>query len=167
MDVLTAIAARHSTRSFSDQPLPRDVLERIVDAGRLGPTASNVQPWEFIVVTDRERRAQLAELASNGRFMADAPACVAVFCKDTKYYLEDGCIASTNMLLAATALGVESCWVAGDKKRYCEAVSRLLCVPAAYKLVSLLAFGYAKGIEDPSVKRPLSEALHWEKFRAG
>ena len=164
MDILSAIAARHSTRSFEPTPIPREVLEQIVDAGRLAPSALNEQPWEFVVVTEGERRRGLAELAQNGRFLAEAPACVAVFCRETKYYLEDGCLASDHILLAAAALGVQSCWVAGDKKLYCEAVSKLLGVPRGFKLVSLLALGYGKGPQEHAVKRPLNEAIHWEKF---
>ena len=165
MDALTAIAARHSTRSFADKLIPRELLEKIVDAARLAPSALNYQPWEFIVVTDRERLRALAEVASsNGKYLAEASACIAVFCKDTRYYLEDGCAASATALIAAASLGVQSCWVAGDKKSYCEAVSKLLAVPENFRLVSLLALGFSKGPHEPSPKRPATEVLHWEKY---
>jgi nitroreductase len=164
MDALTTIATRHSTRSYGARPVPKEVLEQIVDAGRRAATARNEQPWEFIVVTQPGTRRRIAELADYGRFIAQAPACVAVFCKDTKYYLEDGSAATQNMLLAATALGVQSCWVAGDKKPYCGAIANLLGVPAGYKLVSLVALGYAEKPGGPTPKRELGEVLHWEKF---
>jgi nitroreductase len=164
MDALTAIASRHSVRRFTTKPIPRDVLEKIVDAGRLAPTARNVQPWEFIVVTDREMLKKIGEITDTGKFIADAGACIAVVCKATKYYLEDGCAATENILIAATALGIQSCWVAGDKKPYGQSILDLLAVPSQHNLVSLLALGHADGEPKTYVKRGLDRVLHWEKF---
>lgn len=164
MDALAAIANRHSIRKFKPSPIPKDVLEKIVDAGRLAPTARNVQPWEFIVVTDRKRLVQIAEISDTGKFIADAGACIAVVCQTTKYYLEDGCAATENILVAATALGVQSCWVAGDKKAYCQNILALLGVPPKYNLVSLLALGYSDGEPKSYMKRSLEKVLHWETF---
>jgi nitroreductase len=165
MDALTAIARRRSTRQFKAVAVPRDILEKIVDAGRLAATARNIQPWEFVVVTSAEIREQLADIAEYGKFIAHAPACIAVLCLDTKYYLEDGSAATENMLVAAEALGVQTCWVAGDKKSYAGEVARLLGAPENYKLVSLVALGYADKPTLRPAKRPLSEVLHWEKFQ--
>ncbi len=164
LDALRAIAERHSTRSFTDQPVPRAVLEKIVDAGRRAPSANNVQPWEFVVVTDATTRKRIADMTDWGKFIAEAPACVAVFCKDTKYYLEDGSAATENMLVAAAALGVQSCWVAGDKKPYGPTVGELLGVPRGYNLISLLPLGYAASAGSPASKRELSGVVHWEKY---
>jgi nitroreductase len=164
MDALTAIANRHSVRKFISKPIPKDVLERIVDAGRLAPTARNVQPWEFVVVTDRETLKKIAEITDTGKFIAEAGACIAVVCQATKYYLEDGCAATENILIAASALGVHSCWVAGDKKPYGQNILSLLAVPPQHNLVSLLALGYADGEAKTYVKRGLDRVLHWEVF---
>ncbi len=164
MDALEVIFQRSSARKFESKPIAREILEKLVDAGRLAPSARNVQPWEFVVVTSQETIRQLAQMGENARLLEKAAACIAVFCKDTKYYLEDGCAATENILLAATSLGIGSCWVAGDKKEYCENVSLLLGVPSAIKLVSLLAFGYPQKSDYRAAKRPLSEVIHWEKF---
>ena len=164
MDTLTAISARHSIRKFNAKPIPKDVLEKVVDAGRLAPTARNEQPWEFVVVTDREMLRKVGETTDTGKFIIDAGACIAVICKATKYYLEDGCAATENILLAATALGVQSCWVAGDKKAYATSILNLLGVPANYHLVSLLALGYADSEPKTYAKRSLDRVLHWDKF---
>lgn len=164
MDALEAIAGRYSTREFAQTPVPQDVIERIVDAGRLAPTARNVQPWHFVVVTDAGTRKRIAELADYGKFIAQAPVCACVFCQDTKYYLEDGCAATQNMLIAATALGVQSCWVAGDKKPYCGTIAAMLGVPAGHKLVAMVVLGYEARKGKPTPKRPLAEVLHWERF---
>jgi nitroreductase len=165
MDALTAITRRRSTRKFLDRLVPREILEKIVDAGRLAATARNVQPWEFVVVTEPEMRGKIATITEYGKFIAQSPACIVVFCKDTKYYLEDGSAATQNILVAAEALGVQSCWVAGDKKSYTGEIASLLSVPSAYKLVSLVALGYGNDPAPRPSKRPLSELLHWGKLQ--
>ena len=90
-------------------------------------------------------------------------ACVAVFCKDVTYYLEDGSAATQNLMVAAHAHGLGTCWIAGDKKEYAARIAQLLGVPREYRLVSLIAVGYPTKVPAPA-KRPLSEVLHWEKF---
>ncbi len=164
MDAMTAISTRRSVRQFNSEPISRDVLQKIVDAGRLAPTARNDQPWEFIVVTEPRRLKELGESTDYGKFIAGAAACIAVVCRDTKYYLEDGCAATANILVAATALGVQSCWVAGEKKAYALAVLKLLEVPPHYNLVSLVPLGHGDGGVKPIPKRELAKILHWEKF---
>lgn len=166
MDIFAAIKKRRSLRVFAEKPVEKEILERIVDAARFAPTARAVEPWEFVVVTDRETLRALGSITDHGKFLADAKACIAVFCKDTKYYLEDGSAATQNILLAATALGVGSCWVAGDKKPYCGAIADLLKVPESHKLISLIALGYPLSNKFFRVadKRCLAEVLHWEKF---
>ncbi len=164
MQTQEAIKNRHSIRNFSDKPIPVDLIEKLIDAARLAPTARNVQPWEFIGITKKENLRALAVLTDNGKFIADCPCCIAVFCKDTKYYLEDGCAATDNILITAADLNLASCWVAGDKKPYADKVRELLSVPSDFKLISLIALGYAVAENRYPEKRQLKEVLHWEKF---
>jgi nitroreductase len=166
MDALEAIRSRRSVRIFSEKPVTKDTLKSLVDAGRLAATARNIQPWEFVVVTDRSTLKKIGEIAETGRFIAEAASCIAVYCQETKYYLEDGSAATENILIAAAAQGLGSCWVAGDKKPYCLEISRLLNAPPAYKLVSLIALGYPadKAALHAVEKRRLDEVIHWEKF---
>jgi nitroreductase len=164
MDMSAAIQARHSTRSYRPDPIPRETLEAIVEAGRLATTARNEQPWEFVVVTDAATRRAIADFTEYGKFIAQAPACLAVLCQPTRYYLEDGSAASQAMLLAAAGLGVQSCWIAGDKKAYAPQIVSLLGAPSQLKLVSLLALGYEATAVPRAAKRTLGQVLHWEKF---
>ncbi|MDD5252844.1 MAG: nitroreductase family protein [Candidatus Omnitrophota bacterium] len=166
MENLELLCFRRSVRLFQDRGILKADLEKIVDCARFSPTARNVQPWEFVVVADKLKLSELAKLADNGKFIGQAAVCIVVFCSDTKYYLEDGCAATCNILLAAKALGIGSCWVAGDKKEYCQQVSTLLNVPSGMKLISLIALGYPLEKDFPNFinKRQLKDILHWEKF---
>lgn len=164
MDTFDAIRKRISVREYIDKPIEKEKLERIVDAGRLAPTARAEEPWEFVVVTKKEKIKELANITDHGKFLAGGTAAIVVFCKDTKYYLEDGCAATENMLLAATDLGIASCWIAGDKKFYCLDIARALGAPESFKLISMISLGYPKTEPTPHKKRPLKEVIHWEKF---
>lgn len=164
MDYFDVVAARHSSRAYQDKPVDRELIEQMIDAGRRAPTARNEQPWEFVAVTDAAMRSQIADLTDFGKFIAEAPVCIVVFCHDTKYYLEDGCAAVENILLAGTALGVQSCWVAGDKKAYGSTLVEMLGAPADCRLIALLAIGYAKNPGQQKDRKPLEQVLHWERF---
>ena len=164
MDALEALRTRRSCRRYLAKPVPRDLVEKIVDAGRLAATARNEQPCEFVVVTDAAKRREVASLTDHGPFIADAPVCIAVLAKDTKYYVEDGSAAAQNLLVAAHALGLASCWVAGDKKPYAPKVVESLGGPPSMRLVALVAVGWPDGALPNPAKRPLNEVLHWEKF---
>jgi nitroreductase len=165
MDTFEAIKKRCSVREFSDKPLDKNLIEKIVDCGRLAPTARKVEPWEFIAVTDRNKLKAIAGLADNGTFIENCACAIVICCKETKYYLEDGCAATENMLIASAALGIGSCWVAGDKKPYCLKVMQLVSAPEGYKLVSMIALGYPYGSAAVTLeKRRLCDVLHWEKF---
>ena len=163
MDALECLKTRRSVRAYKSDPIPREILEDIVDAGRLAATAINIQPWQFVVVTDADMRRKLADTTDHGKFIADAPACIVVFCEDGKYYLEDGSAATQNILNAARAHELGSCWIAGDKKPYTGDIRELLGVPANYKLVSLIAIGYAANVPTPE-KKPLSSVINWQRF---
>ena len=164
MDALEALRTRRSCRRFAAREVPRDLVEKVVDAGRLAATARNEQPWEFVVVTDAAARREIARMTDYGPFIADSPVCIAVLARDTKYYLEDGSAATQNLLVAAHALGLGSCWVAGDKKPYAPKVAARLGAPEGVRLVALVALGWPEGTLPNPSKRPLQEVIHWEKF---
>ncbi len=164
MDALKALYERASVREYKDEPISKDKLEQVIEAGRQAPTAKLEEPWEFVIVTDKNKIKELANITDYGKFMANAAAAIAVFCRDIKYYLEDGCAATENILVAATALGIGSCWVAGDKKSYAGKIAVALSVPEGLKLVSIISLGYPKEPPKKSRIRSLKEVAHWEKF---
>lgn len=164
MDFLEVLKNRRSIRSFLSKDVKDSDIENILSAASLAPTARNIQPWEFVVIKDLNLKEEIARLvAPNGSFVAQAPVCVAIFCKNTKYYLEDGCAATTQALLAASSCCLGACWIAGDKKDYAQNIEKLLGCPAEYRLVSLIALGYP--LESPCPeKRKIGEMIHKERF---
>ncbi|MFA6599979.1 MAG: nitroreductase family protein [Candidatus Omnitrophota bacterium] len=164
MDTFSAMEERRSIRKYAPGAVPKDLIEKLVEAARYAPSARAIQPWEFVVVTHTEVLKELGRLATNGAFLEGAAFCIAVFCRETKYYLEDGCAATENILIAAAASGLGACWIAGDKKPYASEVARLLQVPPDVRLVSLISAGWPA--EEPAAirRRGLGEVLHWEKY---
>ncbi|HXX24043.1 MAG TPA: nitroreductase family protein [Terriglobia bacterium] len=163
MDAIEVLKTRRSVRTYKTEPVPRKIIEDLIDCGHLAATAVNIQPWEFVVVTKPEMLRRIAETTDHGKFIANVPVCVVVLCQDTKYYLEDGSAATENILLAARAHGLGSCWVAGDRKPYASDICRLVGAPRGYKLISLIPIGYPAETPEQT-KRPLSDVLHWEKY---
>lgn len=164
MDFFDVVKQRKSVRGYSEKKVDKAFIEKIIDAGRLAATARNEQPWEFIVASDREVLEKICNMCPNGPFVKLAPHLIAVFSKDTKYYIEDCSSATQNMLLAIEALGLGGCWVAGDKKDYAENIRKILNVPEGYRLVSMISFGYPEKAQDPKPKRNIKDLLHWEKW---
>ncbi len=164
METFEAIGKRVSTREYADKPVERALLEKLVDAGMRAPSARAVEPWRFVVVTEKDALEKLGQIADHGPFIAEAAACIAVYCEDTKYYLEDGCAATENILLAAADIGIGTCWVAGDKKAYASEVDNLLKAPQNFMLISLIALGWRKSEKQQRKNRDLDEVLFWESF---
>lgn len=162
MDVLEAIHERRSVRSFTDQPVPDELVRQIIEAGTWAPSAGNMQAWEFVVVKDYEARRKVVDTTDAGstaragvctqEWMIAAPVIIVV-CYDVKrmtakYGPEKGrkvltlldCMACVqNMLLAATHFGLGSCCVIGfDPRTLKEAlpipkeITPLLLVPLGY-----------------------------------
>lgn len=146
MDVFEAIQVRRSTRSYDSAPVPNEVLNRVLESGRLAPSASNLQPWHFIVVTDAATRQVLSE-GRYAKFLTQSPV-VIVGCADMKrspkWSVVDVTIAMQQMVLEATAEGLGTCWIGSFSD---ESVRSVLNVPDHLKVVAMLALGYPKDRE--------------------
>ena len=159
VDVLAALTARRSVRQYSGEPVPPELLDRIVRAGLLSASGRARKPWELVVVRDRETLDRLAECRDAGNpEVADT-------------WVEDCSIVMANMHLEASASGVGSCWVQGrmrtaaDGRSTQEFVAELLDVPKPRQLEAILSLGMPEGASEA---RPFDEALlakvHNEQF---
>jgi len=171
MDVFEAVQKRRSVRAYLPDPVPKDALERILEAGRLAPSAMNLQPWHFIVVTGPKKRKEL----SAGRwatFLTQSPI-VIVGCGNMKmspkWCVIDTTIALENMALVATGEGIGTCWIGSFNEKQVKA---LLKIPKKFTIVAMLAVGYPREKTDlstskiPFVKRrkKIEEIVSAEEF---
>jgi nitroreductase len=151
MDVFEAIQTRKSIRAYQDKPVSKQTLERILDAARLAPSAVNIEPWHFIVVTDNEKRKALSK-GMYAKFVASAPVVIVV-CADKKaspkWYAIDAALALENMILAAVSEGLGTCCVGSFKE---EDVKATLKVPDNLAVLVMLTVGYEKSKMDLTSK---------------
>jgi nitroreductase len=163
MDAITCLKTRRSIRSYRSQPVPDELVMEAIDCARLAPTAMNAQPWTFVIVGDLQTRRTIVETLGHAVFLAEAPVCVAVFCRETDCWVEDGSAAIENLLLAAHALGLGSCWVAGYRQPYAPAVAAQLGAAPGHHLLALVSLGFPNETPTPE-KRSLDEVVRRERF---
>lgn len=178
MDFYETVYRRCSVRSYRPDPVPQEVVQRILEAARWAPSWTNKQCWHFIVVSER---GQVQRLRKAGRLYA-APMYI-VACgdpslsglKDGKpYYLVDVAIALEHLILAATAEGLGTCWIGFFSE---ERVKEVLGIPGHIRVVALTPLGYPsedlKGkvfdtVLKVAVKRgqrkPLNQIVHKERW---
>lgn len=152
-DIINLIKNRYSVRDFLPDPLPQEVIDDMIEAARLAPSAQNRQPWRYVIITEPERIKELVKntglIGLSNYFIKDAP-CLVIACADVKknlklnqkdYYLVDVAISFHQMILAAWAHGVGSCWLAAFNE---EKLAKHLCLPKNYRIVAMSPFGYPK-----------------------
>ncbi|KPV61936.1 MAG: nitroreductase A [Candidatus Bathyarchaeota archaeon BA2] len=144
MEIFDAIKGRRSIRKYTKDFVPEDFIVKILDAGRWAPSAGNSQPWNFIVLRDEELRKRVAETTTYGKFLADASVGIAVVVdpRASTHPVEDGAIATQNMLLAAHALGLGACWIGSYNSVYEEEVKEILGIPKSKRLLSIISLGF-------------------------
>jgi len=163
MDTIEALKTRRSIRAYTAQPVERKIIEDIIDCARLAPTAMNDQPWDFVVVTDKAVLASIPPMLGHAEYIATAAFAVLVLARETNFAVEDCCAATENLLIAAAAHGLGSCWVAGAQQTYAPVVAKAFGAPEDRKLIAIVSFGYPA--ETPVIeKRSLADVLHWERF---
>ncbi len=159
--MLKIIYNRRSIRRYERKPIPEDTLRAILEAGRLAPTAHNLQPWYFIVVRKPDLKRKLV-FSSWNSFIEDASA-VIVGCGDAreKWAVVDVAIALQNMVIAAEALGLGSCWIGHFVERE---VKKTLKIPDHLKVVAMITIGYPAERPNPPSKKRLDEIVRYETF---
>lgn len=160
------IKNRRSVRRFKPDPVPGELLKKVLEAARWAPSAGNVQPWKFFVVTSPAKKEALAAAALGQRFVAEAPVVVVVCALLRKaagaygargkelYCLQDTAAATQNMLLMATALGLGGCWVGAFRE---EEVKKALGLEGDVRPVALVPLGYPQAVPSPPPRLPLEE----------
>ena len=161
--VQNAIRSRRSIREFTGEPVPRDVLVKIVTAGIWAPSGLNNQPWRFILVRDAAVREKLAEQTTYSHIIRGAPALIVVFLDKAAMYndLKDhqsagACI--QNMLLATEELGLGGVWL-GQILQNKEKVNAILNLDDSYDLMAVLAIGHPGHRKQKSQRKPVADFI--------
>ena len=181
METLEAIRTRRSVRKFSEQPVPLEKLQAVLEAVRQAPSWSNLQCWRLVVVEDRQVREKISELSYVESFfatygyksnpaqkaLAQAPLVIVVCADPTKsgdlygqqYFMTDTGIATQNLMLAAHDQGLASVFVGVFQV---EALKTLLGIPEEIRIVGLFPLGYAAAeAKSGPPRKPLEEFVHY------
>jgi nitroreductase len=179
MDAIELLRTMRAVRRFSPEPIPRDVLLDILETSRWTGSAKNTQPWELLVMRDRETLQEVANLAPLGAHVAGAQAAIALIMNRPTAGFDEGRLAQT-LMLAAWARGVGSCIASIFPEENVEGAKALLGVPADLTLRTVISLGYPadpdalslsasarRGDAVPTIpigRKPLEELVSWERF---
>jgi nitroreductase len=170
--LLSLLQSRRSVRRFLPRPIEQEKIDQILEAALRAPSSRGRQPWEFIVVSDRERLTALAQAKAHGAEFLAGAALAVVICADPArcdVWIEDCAIAALLLQLEAAALGLGSCWAQLRLRdhadgRSAEAVVRaVLGIPAGYAVPVIIGLGYPESTL-PGHPR---DALPWDKLHVG
>lgn len=165
MNLFDIMEKRRSVRRYWPDPVPRAKLEKLIEAAMLAPTGFNKQGWVFVAVDDPATKKQVADACKWGGFIAQAGACIAIFYdKSSSLLVEDSAAAAENIILAAVAEGLGTCWVNSHHLEHAAEIERLLGCPQTHELTVLLAVGVPDGKTDKPSKKFIAEVLRWNKF---
>jgi len=164
MDVFEAIRTVLAVRKFKSTPVPDEVVDRIVEAGRLTGSARNLQPWHFVVVKNSNTLRELGAQAQTGPYIAEAPVAIVVAIEAGPFAVSDASRAIQDMLLAAWAEGVGSNWVGFSGGM--GWVNPLLGIPSELDVLAILPFGYSAEEVGRGKKnrKPLTDIASSERY---
>ena len=174
MDLFETIHTRRTIRTFTGKKIPRGDLEKMVDAGRLAPSATNRQMWDFIAITEKKALDEILrhfhagrkyKTHENGKFDGISAIIAVIVDESNEYWREDGAAATENILLAARGLEWGSCWIEGQMRPYEDHFKELLGIPEGKRILLMIALGEPVKWSLSPPKKALSEVLHWERYR--
>ncbi len=170
VNVLDIIFQRRSIREYRDQAVPRDLLVDLLRAAMAAPSAMDMQPWEFVVVSEKEPLAKLQAVLPYGQYPAPAAVVVcgapagAVNVAEGSYWVQDCSAATQNLLLAAAGLGLGAVWTGVyPVAERVEAVQTVLGLPAGVIPLGVVLVGYPAE-DKPARTQYREERVHWERY---
>ena len=172
MDVREAVYNRRSIRKFRDIPVPWDLVGRVADAGRIAPTAGNVQPCRFIVVRDEGKRKKIASAAAQQYWIEQAPVCIVIIADEEacrrfyqergqRYAMQDAAMAAMQMQLTAHALGLGTTFVSAYDE---EIIKDTLTIPDTVSVQGILPLGYPAEEPESQPRYQIENVVWLEKY---
>lgn len=170
MEIPELLKKRYSVRAYRPDPVPQEKLDQVLEAARLAPTAANRQPFQIIVIHTAGREAELRRIYHREWF-TQAPLVLCVCAvpaqgwvrgSDGKNYTDvDVAIVMDHLILAATHLGLGTCWIAAFDP---VATREVLGLPDGVEPIVFTPLGYAADQPEPKERKPLSELVHYERW---
>jgi nitroreductase len=167
---LKLLKERRSVRRYKPDPVPQEMIDQLLEAGRWAPSASNRQPWTFIVVRDEVVRRELAQHAAyyflRWAFVEHAPLLI-VLCGDARsriyrrFLHEDIGLAGSQIMLQAKALGLGTCWLGGVDR---AAIAQIVRLPEHLEVVGLLTVGFPMEAPEPPPRKSVAEIAHYDVY---
>jgi len=171
MDFYDVVKKRKSVRKYKKDPIPDDVLLKILEAGRIAPSAKNIQPWHFIVVKDPETKMKVAKACRDQLFMADADVILVGCILEKEAWSRMGghmsagpvdlTIALEHMILAAAREGLGTCWIGAFVE---QDVKKILKVPDDVTVLALTPIGYPAEEPKDRGRKALNDIISYETW---
>ena len=165
-DALNLLKTRRSIRKYKNTPVEKEKIQKCLEAARWAPSASNKQPWEFLIVTDENTRIKLSELHPYARFVAESPVVFVPLTNPEihqKYHMSDTALATMQYMIEAHSLGLGTCWAGVIGSSIEPEMKELLGIPAHLNILGLVATGYAN--EEPTRgRKDLDDLVHYERY---
>lgn len=165
------ITSRFSVRSYTSEKVDKSIILEILKAARMAPSAVNFQPWQFIVITEKEDLNSIHEVYHRSWFK-EAPVCIVV-CADHSqswkrksdgkdFAAVDAAIAIDHLVLKATELGLGTCWICNFDV---EMARKKLELPDHIEPIAIIPIGYTTSEAPKKTRKDLSQLVHWGKFK--
>ena len=159
------LLTRRSIRRFKPDPVPDEVIRKVLDIARYAPSAANRQPWDVVVIKDRPKIEELSKLHRGAAPLANAPVALVITCDKNVSpisYQVDCAAFTTYLLLAAHALGLGTVWI--QALRNPEEIKKIIKAPEGKEPVAIVAMGWPAESPTPKPRRGVNEFLHSESF---
>ncbi len=185
MDAIESLLTRRSVRNFRVEEVPPNKIVEILGCALKAPSASNGQPWEFILIKDQKIKDRIGYLGARSLYerkkrklkdtkkrfekIAQAPLFIVVVCNTKKspiFWKHDGSAATQNMLLAAHALGLGAVWLGAPiaLKKHSNEIKKLLKIPKHCEIASIVALGYPASKLEPRPQDEIKDKVHFERW---
>ncbi len=182
MEFKDVIEKRKSVRSYTGEAVSGELVLQVIEAGHKAPTAGNLQPWDFIIVKEEQKKREIVDTTFVGNdragtqkqeWMMQAPVCIAVCADRDRCYTRYGdealksliyldCAACIeNMLLTVVDVGLAGCWVSGFRK---NELASVLGLPPSHEPIGVLPIGYSHDSTPRRSKRELNDIIHKETY---
>lgn len=171
MSILKVIKERRSVRGYRPDPIPEEVLLRVLDAARFSPSGKNLQPWKFILVREETLKQRLVEASGSQSFIAEAPVvivacgfpdrCYSRMGNYMKSWPVDVAIAVEHLILQAQEEGLGTCWIGAFEERE---IKSILNIPNGVRVLALTPLGYSDENPASRGRKSLEEIVSYDSF---